>query len=146
MYLYKEICPIFTLDYQSLCKDKRLYKNILGITQTEYEQLIPKFTKSLGQIRVNRYLDNSKRKRCKGLKHSKQMRHIKLHRKKPKQELTEEEKRNNKTLSSLRVQVEHVICHLNYFKIFSNKLRYRKRKYDDQTANIVLGIYNLKFS
>jgi hypothetical protein len=65
--------------------------------------------------------------------------------KKKKRELSQTQKEYNKAISSIRVRVEHVICHLKYFKMFSDKLRYRKRSYDNRVANIVGGLYNLRF-
>ena len=51
------------------------------------------------------------------------------------------QKEFNKNLSSIRVRVEHVICHLKFNKIFSDKVRYRKMS-PDQISNIVGGLYN----
>lgn len=61
----------------------------------------------------------------------------------PKGELTDEQKVYNKLLSSKRVKVEHVIGHLKYNRIFSDKIRYRKMSHDS-IANIVGGLYNFK--
>ena len=49
----------------------------------------------------------------------------------------------NRTISSVRVIVENVICHLKYYRMFSDKIRYRKN-YDDSISNVVGGLYNFK--
>jgi len=58
-------------------------------------------------------------------------------------ELTNEQKIFNKNLSSVRVRVEHVIGHLKFNRIFSDKVRYRRMD-PDQISNIVGGLYNFK--
>lgn len=58
-------------------------------------------------------------------------------------DLTEEQKIFNKNLSSIRVRVEHVIGHLKFNRIFSDKVRYRKMD-PNQISNIVGGLYNFK--
>jgi hypothetical protein len=64
--------------------------------------------------------------------------------KKPKgQELTENQKLENKYISQRRVKVENVICGLKVFRVFTEKIRYRV-KIDDQISNIVGGLYNFK--
>jgi hypothetical protein len=63
--------------------------------------------------------------------------------KKPKIELTDSEKETNRSISSVRVRVEHVIAHLKYNRIFSDKARFRLR-IEDQISNIVGGMYNFK--
>jgi hypothetical protein len=63
--------------------------------------------------------------------------------KKPKVALTEGEKTTNRSISSVRVRVEHVIAHLKYNRIFSDKVRYRL-PIEDQISNIVGGLYNFK--
>lgn len=57
--------------------------------------------------------------------------------------LTEGQRATNRCLSSVRIRVEHVIGHLKFNRIFSDKVRYRLNIHD-QVANIVAGIYNLK--
>jgi hypothetical protein len=79
-----------------------------------------------------------------GLEHPKNMQHIKPTKRKRKQKLSDWQKEYNKSISSIRVAVEHVICHLKYSKIFSDKLRYRIRLFDDQIATVVGGMYNFK--
>lgn len=50
---------------------------------------------------------------------------------KPKgKELTDAEKRNNKRISSIRVQVEHPISYLKHFNILSHRFRSRIEKAD----------------
>lgn len=58
-------------------------------------------------------------------------------------DLTEGQKIFNTNLSSVRVRVEHVIGHLKFNKIFSDKVRYRKMD-PNQISNIVGGLYNFK--
>ena len=65
------------------------------------------------------------------------------HKKSYKRELSESQKIFNKNLSSIRVRVEHVIGHMKYNRIFSDKVRYRKIDHN-QVANIVGGLYNFK--
>lgn len=63
--------------------------------------------------------------------------------KRPKVELTEGEKETNRSVSSVRVRVEHVIGHLKYNRIYSDKVRYRT-PIGDKISNIVGGLYNFK--
>lgn len=58
-------------------------------------------------------------------------------------ELTNEQKIFNKNLSSVRVRVEHVIGHLKFNRIFSDKVRYRRID-PNRISNIVGGLYNFK--
>jgi hypothetical protein len=59
------------------------------------------------------------------------------------QELTEEQKRFNKSLSKERVVVEHTIALLKKFKIMGQEFRNRLRHYDVMT-DIVSGLVNLR--
>jgi len=58
-------------------------------------------------------------------------------------ELSDTEKAFNRQISSVRVRIEHVIGHLKFNRIFSDKVRYRTPIHD-QVATIVCGLYNLK--
>ena len=58
-------------------------------------------------------------------------------------ELSQQEKEQNKAISSVRVIAEHVIGHTKFFRIFSHKIRYRKN-YDESISNVVGGLYNFK--
>lgn len=60
----------------------------------------------------------------------------------PKQRLTAQQKSENHQISSIRVKVENVICHLKYYRIFSEKVRYRSCRYDNTISSIVGGLYN----
>ena len=64
--------------------------------------------------------------------------------KKPGKKLSKGDKAFNQVVSSVRVRVEHVIGHLKFNRIFSDKLRYRKDIYDDMVSNVVGGLYNYK--
>jgi hypothetical protein len=55
--------------------------------------------------------------------------------------LTEEEKRKNKELSSQRVLNENVIGVLKRFKIISDRYRNRRRRFGLR-FNLIAGIYN----
>lgn len=61
----------------------------------------------------------------------------------PNTELTESQKTTNKAISSIRVIGEHVIGHTKYYRIFSDKIRYRI-DINDKIANVVGGLYNFK--
>lgn len=61
----------------------------------------------------------------------------------PNKELTLVQREFNTNLSSIRVRVEHVIGHLKFNRIFSDKVRYRKMD-SNQISNIVGGLYNFK--
>lgn len=63
--------------------------------------------------------------------------------KKAGKDLTQDEKATNRSLSSIRVIGEHVIGHLKFNRIYSDKIRYRLPVHD-QISNIVAGIHNLK--
>lgn len=59
------------------------------------------------------------------------------------EELTWEQKEFNKSLSSERVVVEHVISRLKKFRIMAHEFRNRLRHYDTMT-DIVCGLINLR--
>jgi hypothetical protein len=65
-----------------------------------------------------------------------------LPKKKPKGgELTLEEKLENRRISRERVFIENVIAKFKVFKIFSNKYRNRRKRYELRTA-LICGIIN----
>ena len=62
--------------------------------------------------------------------------------KKPKGgKLTAEEKTYNKSLSKLRIKVEHVIRRIKRFKMFSYRYRNKQRKHL-MRFSLICGIYN----
>jgi DDE superfamily endonuclease/Helix-turn-helix of DDE superfamily endonuclease len=68
--------------------------------------------------------------------------------KKPKgKELTDEEKKQNKIISSIRVLVEHAIGGIKRFKIITDKCRNKKDDFNDKVMLISCGLWNyhLKF-
>jgi hypothetical protein len=79
-----------------------------------------------------------------GLDKSSSLEVIQPYKKSPNEELNDIQKEQNKAISSLRVRVEHVIGKLKNFKIFSDKIRYRKN-IDDLINNTVAGLYNFTF-
>lgn len=64
--------------------------------------------------------------------------------KRPGEELTEEEKLNNKTISQIRVRVEHPISYLKHFNILSQKFRGRVTNQQnlDLPFKTISAIYN----
>ena len=61
------------------------------------------------------------------------------HRKK--KELTREQKQHNHTVSSSRVQVEHIIRELKVFRILGERYRNRRKRFGLR-VNLIAGIYN----
>lgn len=59
--------------------------------------------------------------------------------------LTEEDKRNNRQLSSDRVLNENVIGSLKRFKIISDRYRNRRKRFSLR-FNLIAGIYNLELA
>ncbi len=73
---------------------------------------------------------------------------VMMPKKKPKgKELTDEEKRQNKIISSIRVLVEHAIGGIKRFKIITDKCRNKKDVFNDKVMLISCGLWNyhLKF-
>lgn len=65
--------------------------------------------------------------------------------KKPKGgELTEEEKQQNRAISSARVVVEHVIGGIKRLHIVADVFRNRKPLFDDQVIEIACGLHNFR--
>ena len=69
---------------------------------------------------------------------------IRTPKKKPKNgELTEEEKENNKEISSLRIFVEHLIRIIKIFKVMGERFRLKKEKYESVFLS-VCGLVRLR--
>ena len=58
-----------------------------------------------------------------------------------KKELTKEQKQHNHTVSSSRVQVEHIIRELKVFRILGERYRNRRKRFGLR-VNLIAGIYN----
>lgn len=61
--------------------------------------------------------------------------------KKPKQELSKEEKKINKELARQRIVIEHVNRHLKIFKVLSERYRNRRKRFGLR-FNLIAGFYN----
>ena len=67
--------------------------------------------------------------------------------KKPKgQELTVEEKENNRAISSIRIRVEHAIAGIKRYRIVKDKLRNYKKGFSDIVINICCGLHNFRLN
>jgi hypothetical protein len=67
--------------------------------------------------------------------------------KKPKgKDLTEEQKKTNKKISSKRVYVEHAICRVKVYRIVKECLRCHKFGIDDLVMQIACALINYKLS
>ncbi len=62
----------------------------------------------------------------------------------PSPSLTDEQKAENREMSSLRVIVEHAIGGMKRFGILTGKFRNRKEKFVDDVAALCAGLWNLK--
>lgn len=62
-----------------------------------------------------------------------------------KRPLTNEDKKQNRILSSLRVLNEHVIGKIKRFKIVSDRYRNRRKRFGLR-FNLIAGIYNFELS
>jgi hypothetical protein len=62
----------------------------------------------------------------------------------PTPSLTDEQKTENREMSSLRVIVEHAIGGIKRFGILTGKFRNRKEKFVDDVAALCAGLWNLK--
>lgn len=67
------------------------------------------------------------------------------HKRKPKQELTREQKKFNRQLSKERVVVENIHRHLKIFRILSSRYRNRRKRFKLR-LNLLAGIYNYELS
>lgn len=63
------------------------------------------------------------------------------HKKKKAQELSKNQKIENKQLASLRIVVEHIYRHLKIFRIISSRYRNRRKRFLLR-LNLIAGIYN----
>ncbi len=73
---------------------------------------------------------------------------VMMPKKKPKgKELTSDERKQNKIISSIRVLVEHAIGGIKRFKIITDKCRNKKDVFNDKVMLISCGLWNyhLKF-
>lgn len=61
-----------------------------------------------------------------------------------KKPLAQEDKNNNKAISSLRVFVENIISRLKRFKIIAEKYRNRRKRFGLR-MNLICGIHNIDF-
>jgi hypothetical protein len=59
-------------------------------------------------------------------------------------ELTEEEKERNRTISSVRVRVEHAICFVTRYRIVKDKLRNWKHGFKDKVIETCCGLHNFR--
>jgi hypothetical protein len=72
---------------------------------------------------------------------------VKMPVKKPKgKELTEEQKQENKEISSFRILVEHAIGGVKRCRIVKERLRCTKFGFDDTVMLIACGLHNLRIS
>lgn len=71
--------------------------------------------------------------------------HIYQPKKKPKgKELTEEEKAENKIISSIRIRIEHIISGVKRCRIVKDIFRNTKRYFADQVMEIACGLHNFR--
>lgn len=68
------------------------------------------------------------------------------HKKPKKQELTAEQKADNKLLASERIVVEHSIAGLKRYRILSDRLRMRDFDLYNQVLGICAGLWNFRLS
>ena len=61
-------------------------------------------------------------------------------------ELPEEQKQQNKVISSFRVKVEHDIGRVKIFRIVKERFRCHKLFFDDIVVEITCGLHNCKLS
>jgi hypothetical protein len=72
---------------------------------------------------------------------------IKMPEKKPKgKELTEEQKKNNKLISSFRIIVEHAICGVKRLRIVKDRIRCYKFGFEDLVMWLACGLHNFRIS
>jgi hypothetical protein len=62
-----------------------------------------------------------------------------------KKRLTKEQKKYNHTLSSSRIQVEHVIRKIKVFKVLGERYRNRRKRFGLR-VNLIAGIYNYELN
>lgn len=67
--------------------------------------------------------------------------------KKPRgQELTEAEKENNRTISKIRVRIEHVIGGVKRYRIVKDKIRNWKENFRDKVMETCCGLHNFRLN
>jgi hypothetical protein len=72
---------------------------------------------------------------------------VRMPTKKPKgKELTAEQKRENREISSFRIIVEHAICGVKRCRIVKERFRCYKFGFDDLVMLIACGLHNFKIS
>lgn len=72
---------------------------------------------------------------------------VKMPAKKPrKKELTKEQKEYNRSVSQIRIKVEHSIGGLKRYRILSDRLRMRNMTRYNQTSGICAGLWNFNLT
>jgi len=72
---------------------------------------------------------------------------VKMTTKKPKgKELLEEQKETNRSISSVRVKVEHAIGCVKICRIFKDRFRCHKFGFDDLVMELACGLHNLRMT
>jgi hypothetical protein len=67
--------------------------------------------------------------------------------KKPRgQELTEEEKENNRAISKIRIRIEHVIGGVKRYRIVKDKIRNWKENFRDKVMETCCGLHNFRLN
>jgi hypothetical protein len=59
-------------------------------------------------------------------------------------ELTRDDKQQNRTISSVRVRVEHAICGVKRYRIIKDKLRNWKNGFKDKVMETCCGLHNFR--
>lgn len=59
-------------------------------------------------------------------------------------ELTNEEKENNRNISRIRIRVEHAICGVKRYRIVKDQLRNWKKGFRDQVMETCCGLHNFR--
>ena len=62
----------------------------------------------------------------------------------PDPQLTDEQKKHNKTVSQTRVRIEHAIGSMKIFNIMAHIYRNHKTSFEDVSAGICAALHNLK--
>jgi hypothetical protein len=62
--------------------------------------------------------------------------------KKPVTSLTDEQKAENRALSSIRILVENAICGLKRYNILVHRFRNHRNSFDDDVISIAAGLWN----
>ena len=64
----------------------------------------------------------------------------------PKTKLTDEQKAYNKSVSKLRIKVEHAIGALKRYRFLSDRLRCRDSEFYSQVAGVAAGLWNYQIN